>query len=87
MVQHNFTYPLGHILTAATGRMSVTGAALYCGRQWLGQISCGGDLCQWIAGSAVFVYDYDKFDAARMLERIARYKVTTFCARRQYSVF
>jgi acetyl-CoA synthetase len=35
---------------------------------------------QWIAGSAVFVYDYDTFNAARLLEKISRHGVTTFCA-------
>ena len=35
---------------------------------------------QWIAGSAVFVYDYERFDAARMLEKASKYGVTTFCA-------
>jgi acetyl-CoA synthetase len=35
---------------------------------------------QWIAGSSVFVYDYERFDAARMLEKASKYGVTTFCA-------
>jgi acetyl-CoA synthetase len=35
---------------------------------------------QWIAGSAVFVYDYDRFDAAKMLEKASYHGVTTFCA-------
>jgi acetyl-CoA synthetase len=35
---------------------------------------------QWIAGSAVFVYDYERFSADKMLENSAKYNVTTFCA-------
>jgi len=35
---------------------------------------------QWLAGSGVFIYDHDKFDAADMMAKIAKYKVTTFCA-------
>ena len=35
---------------------------------------------QWIAGSAVFVYDYDRFDARNMLRKATHYGVTTFCA-------
>ncbi|MBP1752808.1 MAG: acsA, partial [Geobacteraceae bacterium] len=35
---------------------------------------------QWIGGAAVFVYDYDKFSPAKLLETISRYGVTTFCA-------
>ncbi len=35
---------------------------------------------QWIARTAVFVYDYDRFDAAQMLEKASKQGVTTFCA-------
>ncbi|NLU04415.1 MAG: AMP-binding protein, partial [Methanothermobacter sp.] len=35
---------------------------------------------QWIAGSAVFVYDYDRFDPEKMLEKLEKYEITTFCA-------
>ena len=35
---------------------------------------------QWIAGSAVFVYDYDRFDPEKMLEKLEKYDITTFCA-------
>src|SRR5665647_163764 len=35
---------------------------------------------QWICGSAVFVYDYDKFVPKLLLEQIVKYGVTTFCA-------
>jgi len=35
---------------------------------------------QWICGSAVFVYDYEKFSAANLASMCAKYGVTTFCA-------
>jgi acetyl-CoA synthetase len=35
---------------------------------------------QWLAGSAVFVYDYDRFDAGKMMDEMGKYGVTTFCA-------
>ncbi|HEY1406913.1 MAG TPA: AMP-binding protein, partial [Spirochaetota bacterium] len=35
---------------------------------------------QWISGSAVFVYDYDRFNAAQMLGQATKHGVTTFCA-------
>ena len=35
---------------------------------------------QWLCGSAVFVYDYDRFSPAELLRVIAKHKVTTFCA-------
>ncbi|MDF0590787.1 hypothetical protein P0O15_06335 [Methanotrichaceae archaeon Mx] len=35
---------------------------------------------QWIGGSAVFAYDYDRSDAGRMMEMATKFGVTTFCA-------
>ena len=35
---------------------------------------------QWIAGSAVFTYDMTTFIPGKLLEKMAEYKVTTFCA-------
>ena len=35
---------------------------------------------QWIAGAALFVYDMDKFDPIRLLEKVSQYRVTSFCA-------
>jgi acetyl-CoA synthetase len=35
---------------------------------------------QWLAGSAVFVYDYERFHARRVLQKATEHGVTTFCA-------
>lgn len=35
---------------------------------------------QWIAGSAVFSYDMNTFIPGKLLEKMAEFKVTTFCA-------
>ena len=34
----------------------------------------------WNAGATIFVYDYQRFDARRVLETIVQYGVTTLCA-------
>ena len=34
----------------------------------------------WNAGATIFVYDYQRFDAKRVLETIVRCGVTTLCA-------
>jgi acetyl-CoA synthetase len=81
MVQHNFTYPLGHILTAkywqnvADGGLHLTVADTGWAKAMWGKI-----YGQWIAGAAVFVYDYDKFVPKEFLEVIANHKITSFCA-------
>ena len=34
---------------------------------------------QWLGETALFVYDFDKFDGEKILEKLEKYKVTTFC--------
>lgn len=81
MVQHNFLYPLGHIVTAKywqnvqEGGLHLTVADTGWAKAVWGKI-----YGQWISGSAVFVYDYDKFIPHNLLEVILKYKVNTFCA-------
>jgi len=81
MVRHNFTYPLGHILTAKywqnvqDGGLHLTVADTGWAKAMWGKL-----YGQWICGSAVFVYDYDKFVPKDLLNVISKHKVTTFCA-------
>lgn len=81
IVHHDFTYPLGHILTAKywqnvqDGGLHLTVADTGWAKAVWGKI-----YGQWICGSAVFVYDYNKFVPKEMLNAISKYKVTTFCA-------
>jgi acetyl-CoA synthetase len=81
MVQHDFAYPLGHILTAKYWQNVVDGGLhLTVADTGWAKAAWGKIYGQWICGSAVFVYDYDRFVPPQMLERIARHRVTTFCA-------
>lgn len=81
MVQHNFTYPLAHIITACYWQNVQDGGLHYTVAETGWAKAVWGKLYgQWIGGSAVFVYDHDLFSAAKMMEKIAKYKVTTFCA-------
>lgn len=81
MIMHDYTYPLGHILTAKYWQnvlddgLHYTVADTGWAKAMWGQI-----YGQWIAGTAIFVYDYDRFDAAQMLEKASNHGVTTFCA-------
>ncbi len=81
MILHDFTYPMGHIITAKYWQ-KVTDDGLHYTVADTGWAKClwGKIYGQWIAGSAVFVYDYDRFDAAEMLEKASKHGVTTFCA-------
>ncbi len=62
MVQHDFVYPLGHILTAKYWQ-SVEDGGLHltvADTGWA-KAAWGKIYGQWICGAAVFVYDYDRF--------------------------
>ncbi len=81
MVQHNFTYPLGHIVTARYWQKVVDGGLhLTLAETGWAKAVWGKIYGQWLAGSAVFAYDMTTFVPGRLLEKMERYKVTTFCA-------
>ena len=81
MVRHNYTYPLGHILTAAYWQRAGDGGLHFTVSDSGWAKSAWGKIYgQWLAGAAVFVYDYDKFVPTDLLKVIAEYRVTTFCA-------
>ncbi len=81
MVQHDYVYPLGHILTAkywqncSEGGLHLTVADTGWAKAVWGKI-----YGQWLAGCAVFVYDYNRFIPKDLLQVISKYKVTSFCA-------
>lgn len=81
MVQHDFTYPLGHIATAKYWQqVAFDGLHLTVADTGWAKAAWGKIYGQWLAGAAVMVYDYDRFNAGRMLEVLDRYGVTSFCA-------
>lgn len=81
MVCHNYIHPLGHIVTAKYWQqvqenklhMSVSDSG------WA-KFGWGKIYGQWICGTTIFAYDMDKFVPVNLLEKIAHYKLTTFCA-------
>lgn len=81
MVQHDFTYPLGHILTAKYWQ-NVTDDGLHLTVADTGWAKAvwGKIYGQWLSETAIFVYDYDKFDPKKLLDVVVKYGVTTFCA-------
>lgn len=81
MVRHDFSYPLGHVLTADFWQnVQDDGIHFTVADTGWAKAVWGKIYGQWIGGSAVFVYDYEKFSPAGLLETISRYGVTTFCA-------
>jgi len=81
MVNHNYIYPLGHILTAKYWQnVQDNGLHFTVADTGWAKSAWGKLYGQWLAGSAVMTYDFDKFVPKHMMEVIEKYKVTTFCA-------
>lgn len=81
MIQHDQTYPLAHIVTAKYWQNVVDDGLHYTVADTGWAKSVWGQIYgQWISGSAVFVYDYERFDAGKMLEKASKNGVTTYCA-------
>ena len=78
---HSYKYALGHYVTARywhwvqPGGLHFTISATGWGKARWGKLD-GQWLCEW----AVFVYDFDRFDAEKILPMFAKYNITTFCA-------
>ena len=81
LVQHNFAYPLGHIVTAKYWQhveenrlhMSVSDSG------WA-KFGWGKIYGQWICGATIFCYDMEgRFNPANLLSKVEQYGVTTFC--------
>jgi acetyl-CoA synthetase len=81
MVRHNYAYPLGHILTAKYWlKVQAGGLHFTVADTGWAKAAWGKIYGQWICGSAVMVYDYDKFVPKNLLSVLDRFGVTTFCA-------
>lgn len=81
MVIHNYTYPLGHIVTAKYWHnLNKESLHLTVADTGWAKAVWGKIYGQWIAGAAVMVYDHEKFTPQAMLHLIQDFKVTSFCA-------
>ncbi len=75
-------YTLGHIITARFWHKCEDGGLHFTLAEtgWA-KASWGKLFGQWACGSALFVYDFHgKFEPDDLMNHIAKYKITTFCA-------
>ncbi len=82
MVAHDFTYPLGHIVTAYYWhRVKRHGLHFTVADTGWGKAVWGKLYGQWFSECAVFIYDYNtKFTPSDILEMIEKYKISSFCS-------
>ena len=81
MVEHDYAYPLGHIMTALHWhKVNPKGIHFTVADTGWGKAIWGKIYGQWLCEAAVFTYDFDRFHAADMLPMFKQYGITTFCA-------
>ena len=81
MALHSYKYPLGHFHTANYWHcVDPNGLHLTISDTGWAKAAWGKIYGQWLCEAALFVYDFDKFDAADILPLFAKYQITTFCA-------
>lgn len=81
MVLQDFSYPIGHIITAKHWHNVVPGGIHLTVADTGWAKSVWGKLYgQWLCGATVFTYDYDRFTPSDLLKKIETYKINTFCA-------
>lgn len=81
MVLQDFVYPIGHIMTAKYWHGVVDdGLHLSIAETGWAKATWGKLYGQWICGTAQFVYDMNMLKPDKMLQMIAKFGLTTFCA-------
>ncbi len=81
IAMHNYKYALGHFITAKFWHnVDPNGMHLTISDTGWGKALWGKLYGQWFSETAVFVYDFDRFDANDILPMFAKYNITTFCA-------
>ena len=81
MVEHKHTYALGHFVTAKYWHCCERdGLHFTISDTGWGKSLWGKLYGQWLCEGAVFVYDFDRFNAADIMPMFKKYNITTFCA-------
>ena len=81
VAMHNHKYPFGHFVTAKYWHcVDPNGLHLTISDTGWAKAMWGKLYGQWFCEAATFVYDFDRFDASKIMPMFAKYNITTFCA-------
>ncbi|MBR5538879.1 MAG: AMP-binding protein, partial [Clostridia bacterium] len=81
IAMHSYKYALGHFVTAKYWHLAERdGIHFTISETGWGKALWGKLYGQWLCESAVFVYDFNRFDAEKILPMFKKYNITTFCA-------
>ncbi len=80
MIKHNFAYPLAHIVTSYYWHQVVENGLHYtiADTGW-GKALWGEIYGPWIAGSGIYIYDYERFHPYEVLKTALDHDITTLC--------
>lgn len=85
-VEHNHIYTLGHIITAKYWQCVKDGGLhLTVAETGWAKASWGKIYGQWLCGSAVMVYDFDKFSPGKLLRIMESTRLQPSAHRRQFT--
>ena len=78
---HSYKYALGHYVTAKYWHLvERDGLHFTISETGWGKALWGKLYGQWLCEGAIFTYDFDRFDAEKILPMFKKYNITTFCA-------
>lgn len=78
---HSYKYPLGHFHTAKYWHnVDPDGLHFTISDTGWAKAMWGKLYGQWLCEAAIFVYDFERFNAAEILPKFAEHHITTFCA-------
>ena len=78
---HTHKYPLGHFHTAKYWHnVDPDGLHFTISDTGWAKAAWGKIYGQWLCEAGIFVYDFDRFDAAEILPMFKKHNITTFCA-------
>ena len=81
IAMHSYKYALGHYVTAKYWhQVEREGLHFTISETGWGKALWGKLYGQWLCEGAVFTYDFERFDAEKILPMFAKYNITTFCA-------
>ena len=81
MALHSFKYALGHYVTAKYWHLvDPDGLHFTISETGWGKALWGKLYGQWLCEGAIFTYDFDRFDAEKVLPMFKKFGISTFCA-------
>ena len=81
IAMHSYKYALGHFVTAKYWHLAERdGLHFTISETGWGKALWGKLYGQWLCEAAVFTYDFERFDAEKILPMFKKYNITTFCA-------